>query len=144
MTAIPPLLLLAQGRKPRPRRAPRARPKESTLHCAVAKLLRDHALPDWVWFHVPNGELRDARTGARLKAMGVRPGVPDFALVSPYGSVRFLELKRAGETLSDPQEDFRIHCIRQGIPHAIAYTLEEALTALDHWGCLRVKIGGVR
>ncbi len=28
-------------------------------------------------FHVPNGEARDARTGAVLRSMGVRRGVPD-------------------------------------------------------------------
>ena len=105
MTA-PPLIMIAQGRKPRPRKAPRTAAKEIMLHIAVAKLLRDHCLPDWVWFHVPNGELRDVRTAAKLKRMGVKPGIPDFALVSPYGSVRFLELKRLGEKLSDAQEDF--------------------------------------
>jgi hypothetical protein len=38
VTAIPPLLALAQGRKPRLRRAPRVRSKEITLHMAVAKV----------------------------------------------------------------------------------------------------------
>jgi hypothetical protein len=85
------------------------------------------------------------RTGAKLKALGVRAGVPDIVLVSPCGSVRFLELKRPGETLSDAQEDFRIHCTRHGIAHAIAYDFDQALIALDAWSCLRVKIiGGVR
>jgi hypothetical protein len=68
--------------------------------------------------------------------MGVMAGIPDIVLVSPYGSVRFLELKRAGETLSDSQENFRVHCIRQGIPHAVAFTFDQALAALDAWNCL--------
>jgi hypothetical protein len=38
VTAIPLLLALAQGRKPRLRRAPRVRPKEITWHMAVAKV----------------------------------------------------------------------------------------------------------
>jgi hypothetical protein len=38
VTAITLLLALAQGRKPRLRRAPRVRPKEITLHLAVAKV----------------------------------------------------------------------------------------------------------
>lgn len=143
MTNIPPLLMIAEGRKPRPRKAPRVRPKEATLHCTVAKLLHDHARPEWLWFHVPNGERRDVQTGARLKRMGVKPGVPDFLLISPYGSVRFLELKRTGETLSDSQEEFRVQCIRQGIPHVIAHTLDEALIAFEVWGCLTIKLTGV-
>jgi hypothetical protein len=136
--------MFAEGRKPRLRKAPPIRPREVKLHTDVAKVLRDHCLPDWLWWHTPNGERRDVQTGARLKRMGVKPGVPDFLLISPYGSVRFLELKRIGETLSETQEEFRIFCIRQGIPHAIAWTFDEALTAHDHWGCLRIKIGGGR
>ncbi len=141
---IPPLLMLTEGRRPRPRKAPPIRPREVKLHTDVAKVLRDHCLPEWLWWHTPNGERRDVQTGARLKRMGVKPGVPDILLVSPHGSVRFLELKRIGESLSDLQEDFRIHCIRQGIPLVIAHTLDEALVALDAWGCLRIKIGGGR
>ena len=145
MTAVPPLLAICEGRKPRARKAPAFRPKEHVLHMATAKLLRDHILPEWIWWHTPNGELRDVRTAAKLKALGVRAGVPDIVLVSPCGSVRFLELKRPGETLSDAQEDFRIHCTRHGIAHAIAYDFDQALIALDAWSCLRVKIiGGVR
>jgi hypothetical protein len=53
MTATPPLLMLAQGSKPRPRKAPIFRPLEITLHMTVAKLLREHARPEWVWFHCP-------------------------------------------------------------------------------------------
>jgi len=132
------------SKKARPRKAPAIRPREIRLHLDVARVLREHCLPEWIWFHVPNGERRDVRTGSRLKRMGVRPGVPDFLLISPYGSVRLLELKRSGETLSDAQEEFRIHCIRHGIAHAIAYDIDQALIALDAWSCLRIKIGGGR
>jgi hypothetical protein len=141
--STPPLLMIASGRKPRPRRAPPSRPKEHVLHMATAKLLREHCLPEWIWFHVPNGELRDARIGAKLKALGVRAGVADIVLVSPYGSVNFLELKRAGETLSEAQETFQLHCIRRGIPYSVADSFDEALAFLDALGCLRIKIGGL-
>ena len=33
-----------------------------------------------VFFHVPNGEKRDAVTAGLLRQMGVRPGVADFIL----------------------------------------------------------------
>ena len=103
MSTTLPLLQLMAGKKTRLRKAPVVRPREIRLHLDVARVLREHCLPEWVWFHVPNGERRDVRTGARLKLMGVRPGVPDFLLISPYGSVRLLELKRPLETLSDAQ-----------------------------------------
>jgi hypothetical protein len=41
MNPLPPLLVIAEGRKPRARRAPRVRPKEIELHVTVAHLLRD-------------------------------------------------------------------------------------------------------
>jgi hypothetical protein len=74
MTATPPLLLLAEGRKPRARKAPVPRPKEIALHMAVAKILREHCLPEWQWFHPGSGELRDLKTAVKLKRMGLKPG----------------------------------------------------------------------
>jgi len=140
----PPLLLLAEGRKPRLRRAPRVRPKEIATHMGVAKVLRDHARPEWRWTHVPNGELRDVRTAAKLKQMGVRRGWPDFILVSPRGLLHCLELKRLGEELSDDQEAFRAWCISHGAPHVVAWTFDEALAALDTWGVLRIDIAAMK
>lgn len=81
---------------------------------------------------MPNGGRRDVKEASKFKLMGVKPGVPDFILISPHGSVRFLEIKRVGETLSEAQEDFRMHCTRHGIAHAIAHNIDQALAALDH------------
>jgi hypothetical protein len=142
MTAIPPLLMLIEGRRPRPRKAPVSRPKEIVLHMAVAKMLRDHALPSWQWCHIPSGEARDIRTAVKLKQMGVRRGWPDLVLISPAGLLHCLELKRAGETLTVDQEAFQTWSIKNGVPYVVAYTIDEALVALDVWGCLRIKIGG--
>lgn len=36
------------------------------------------------WFHAPNGEARNARTGAKLKKMGVKKGVPDIFIWRPF------------------------------------------------------------
>ena len=115
-------------------------PKEITIHMQVAGVLRDHAYPYWVWFHPPNGEWRDKRTAAKLKAMGVKPGVPDFVLIAPDNTVRFLELKRHGEHLSEVQQDFQTICIAHSHPYAVANSLEEALAILTDWGCLRVRL----
>lgn len=45
-------------------------------------------------FHVPNGEARDPRTGAALKAMGVRRGVPD--VIVPTARLA-IEMKAPGK-----------------------------------------------
>lgn len=47
-------------------------------------------------FAIPNGGARDAATGARLKAEGVKPGVPDILLPVARQSCHglFIEMKR--------------------------------------------------
>jgi hypothetical protein len=137
---MPPLLQLAIGRKVRARRAPVLRPKESKLHCDVADLLRDHCLPSWRWTFI-NRKAKDAREGAIFKRMGVQRGWGDFELISPEPRPYFLEIKRIGENIEEggDQDDFRIWCIRYGIPHVVAHTFDEAGRALDAWGCLRIK-----
>ncbi len=57
-------------------------------------------------YHVPNGELRDKITAAKLKAMGVVPGIPD--IVFHYRQrTYFFEFKKPGETISKDQK--KIH-----------------------------------
>lgn len=36
-----------------------------------------------MFYHVPNGGKRDAKTAAHMKALGVKPGVPDLCLPIP-------------------------------------------------------------
>jgi VRR-NUC domain len=140
MTAMPPLLQLALGKKTRPRRVPVIRPKESVLHFSVAKLLREHVRPEWRWFHPGSGELRDPVVGAKLKRMGLQKGIPDFVLIPPSGRVCFLELKRIGERLSEEQAAFQTWAIAHGVPYCVAHTLDDALAALSSWDCLRIRI----
>ena len=141
---LPPLLQIAHGRRPRPRKAAVPRPKELALHLAVADVLRRFARADWRWSHFPSGEHRDVRTAAKLKAMGVQRGWPDFTLFDPTGRLHALELKRKGETLTDDQEDFQTWCIARGVPHSVSRSVDEAMMVLDAWGVLHVKIGGQR
>jgi VRR-NUC domain len=139
---MPPLLALAEGRKVRPRKERIPAPKEIALHMCVAKLLKDHCLPEWEWGHIPNGEQRDIRAASKLKAMGVRKGWPDFIFITPYGSVMFLELKREGGSLSGEQDEFRLRCIKRRIPFVVASTIDQVLTTFEEWGCLRVSYAG--
>ncbi len=148
MTA--PLLMIAEGRRPRLRKASTPRPREIELHMQVAALLRRHARSDWQWTHIPNGELRDKRTAGKLKQMGVQAGWPDFVLIPPTGSLHCLELKRDGETLSDAQDDFKMWCVRHGVPYAVCHSMLDVLKAFAAWRCLGddaqvlLAIGGTR
>jgi hypothetical protein len=140
--SMPPLLAICEGRKARARKAPLTAPKEYRLQTDVADVLKDHALPEWRWSHFPAGERRDVRTGARLKRMGLQKGWPDIVLINPAGLFHGLELKRIGQDLTEDQEAFQRWAIRHNVSHSVAYSLDEALAALDYWGCLRIKIGG--
>lgn len=77
---------------------------EFRLTCVVADMLRLRALPGLYWTHLPFGEDRSAKTGARLKRMGTRPGAPDFLLIwigRPIG----LELKALGGRQTETQRE---------------------------------------
>ena len=62
--SVPPLLALAQGRRPRPRKAqnsevrPRDRNAEAQIQAAIVEWIRTVA-PDLIAFHVPNSGLKD-------------------------------------------------------------------------------------
>lgn len=144
MKTLPPLLMLAEGRKPRPRKAPTSAPSEFQTHVTVAKFLRQFARPGWQWTHIPNGEVRDPRIGAKLKSMGTKPGWPDFVLVPPTGQMHALELKAKGGRLSPEQSAFRDWCESHSVPYCLAFSVDEALSALNAWGALdkRVRVGG--
>jgi hypothetical protein len=138
--STPPLLQLIEGRRVRPRKAPAIRQSEFQLQADIVALLRKYRRPDWRFWHTPNGEIRDPRTAAKLKAMGVLPGVPDLLLLAPDGSLRCLECKAHGGRLSDEQEDFRTFCIAREIPYVTAFKIDDALAAFREWGCLTINI----
>src|SRR5271169_2634083 len=87
MTA-PPLLALAAGHRVRPRKAenseprPRDRNAEARIQAAIVEWVRTVA-PQVIVFHVPNGGLRTKAEAARMKWVGVLPGVFDLALILP-------------------------------------------------------------
>jgi hypothetical protein len=116
-------------------------PAEFKIHCMVADTLRRWAAPNWVCTHFPAGEHRSDATGARLKRMGVVPGLPDFLLFPPLGAgdphVHCLELKRRGAKLTEHQAGFALWCKLNGYPHAVAHSYEEAVAVLTGWGVLR-------
>ena len=113
---------------------------ELALQKFAASLLRLNAAPGVLWFHCPNGESRSARTGAKLKAMGVLRGVADLVIVRPGGLVHFLELKTPKGSLSIEQRAFRDMCEYHGVPYAVAISPERVETVLRAWGALRETV----
>jgi hypothetical protein len=129
------------------RRDPLEYKMQIALNDLLKLLLRDGRVD---WWHTPNGELRDVRTAAKLKAMGVRPGVADFFFIwgepeslvgDPHVRIStrnlFLELKRRGAELSEEQEQFRDSVTAKGAYYEVADSIDEAVAILKKYGVLK-------
>ena len=112
--------------------------KERDLHSYTADLLRFTAAPGVLWLHIPNGEQRSARTGAKLKRMGVLAGAADF-LVVVRGQAHFLELKTPKGRQSVAQLSFRTCATGAGSRYAIARSPEEVRNTLEGWAAVSVS-----
>lgn len=113
---------------------------EYRLTCLVADLLRFAAKPGLYWTHMPMGEARSERTGARLKRMGTRAGAPDFLLIwkgRPIG----LELKAEGGRQSQAQRDTEQAWMLAGGLYILARGYQAAVDALDAAGVIRTVHG---
>ena len=91
-------------------------------------------------FAIPNGGHRNVITARKLKAEGVKPGVPDLFLPVPRNGVRglFIEIKRRkGGRLSPEQHDWRDFLLSQGYGVEICKGWEEARDVLIDY--LRLK-----
>ena len=130
-------------------RHPAATPdKEVNMQIELADKLRWCLRENVCWFHVPNGEIRNKRTAAKLKAMGVQPGVADLLFMwkryseGSEGShtecgVLFLELKLPGRTASEPQIMFGRRARDAGADYVVARSVGQALEILDSHALLR-------
>ena len=115
-------------------------PPEFNLHVMVADTLGRWVNPDWQYTHIASGEFRTEATARRLKRMGVKPGWPDFILLSPAGVPYFMELKRPGGKLSEHQAVFSQWCVAHGVAFAICDTYEGVLKQLKGWNVVRSGI----
>jgi hypothetical protein len=138
--AAPATALVSALTSRRPSLRPRYRPMpvaELDTHLAVVDLLEKCRDPRWEYSHFPAGEKRDMRTGAILKAMGLKPGWPDFIFVGPLGDLRFLEVKSTYGELSEAQQAFFARMRSRGIECRVARSIDEAIRILTGWGVVR-------
>ncbi len=80
------------------------------------------AHPDLALLHaIPNGGHRSKVAGAKMKAEGVRRGVPDLCLPVPRGRWHglYIELKTAGGTVSEEQRWWLVQLQRRGYRVAV-------------------------
>ena len=117
-------------------------PYEIALHGLVVDTLTRWASDGWFFTHFPGGGLRDAKTAAKLKRMGTKPGVPDLILFAPdpLRGVHFIELKRRGGRLSPAQQVFADWAHDHGYAHEVIADFDSALVVLRGWGAIRTEI----
>lgn len=112
-------------------------PSEHKLQVALIDYLSIAGRPDLFWFAVPNQSNRHISNATRMKAEGVRSGIPDLCFMLPAGRVAWLEMKTSKGTLSDTQKSFRDRALSLGHAWAMARSVDEALPHLTEWGVLK-------
>lgn len=86
-------------------------------------------------YHIPNGGERAAATAARLKAEGVKAGVPDVCLPVARGEYHglYVEMK-AGKNKPTPQQVWWLDQLKkQGYLTAVAYNFNEAAEVITKY-----------
>ena len=120
-------------RKPKPKRK---RPEDS-FQSKLMKELTYRLRPEVIVAAIPNGGFRHRRTAAILKATGVKRGITDLVFIYEEGQTAWLELKTGKVPLSDEQLGIQYRMKTMGHRHAVARTIDEALTQLDAWELLK-------
>jgi hypothetical protein len=95
-----------------------------------------HQYPALRWlYHCPNGEYRSKATAKRLKAMGVKPGVPDLILPVPMHGYTGLviELKMGKNTPSPDQRRWLEHFASIGWKTAVHYSCDAAISEIEEY-----------
>ena len=116
----------------------------TSLHIPLVAMLRWCLRPDVIWRHYPAGELRDKRTAAKLKAMGVLAGSADleFFYRNATGApcLLFLELKLPRRKPSEAQDAFALAVKLLGAEYEVACTIDEAIGVIGKRGLIRSNV----
>lgn len=112
--------------------------KEDDLQRACANYLRLQ-YPAVLFFHVPNGGSRNRIEAAKLKGMGVLPGVSDLVILEPreYRGVKpcglLIELKAKGGKLAGSQESFITEVQVRGYMAAVVWSFDGFKNLIDEY-----------
>ncbi len=105
----------------------------SLMHWAV---FMENKYPELeLLYHVPNGGKRDRTTAAKLKAEGVKAGVPDLVLPVGRGGYLglYIEMKVGKNKTTENQEYWLKKLTEQGYRTAVCYGWEEASAVLEDY-----------
>lgn len=119
-------------------------PTESQEQQAVIKWADLQTLPNFtikigaLLFAIPNGGKRFGREAVRLKAEGVRSGVPDLYFAYPCNGYHglFIEMKRSKKSAShvdDKQVQWQERLNKAGYLSVICYGAEDAIRTISNY-----------
>lgn len=93
---------------------------------------REFGLPEGLLFAVPNGGMRNRVVAAKLKAEGVRVGIPDMLLAAPNGDYHglFVEHKIRPRKPSIEQERVINDLRDQGYQVTVSYSYDETVKSI--------------
>ena len=95
--------------------------------------------PDIFVFHIPNGEKRHPKIGAKLKKMGVRAGVADLYIMDyklfiemkkPYKKIKNL---KENAYLTENQIQFKKKALKTNHAYIIAYGFKDAVEKFENY-----------
>lgn len=89
-----------------------------------------------IMHHIPNGGSRNKIEAARLKAQGVKSGVPDISLPVARKGFHglYIELKRQkGGVVSESQSKWLGALMEQGYMVAVCYGAEQAIKVIKEY-----------
>lgn len=98
--------------------------------------LQEQAHPELrMLHHIPNGGQRSKATAGRLKAAGVKSGVPDLCLPVPRGGYHglYIELKVGKNKPTQNQREWLEALKGYGFYTAVCYGFSEAVATLEKY-----------
>ena len=122
----------------RHRRVKAPEPSELQLHISLVAYFQRMKFPDSVGEHSPNGEMRDKRTGAKLKAMGTLPGAADYTITRRAAwsldclpEVFKIEFKHRGGKQSEAQKAYQKAIVACGAIYVVIDDIDEGIKFLE-------------
>ena len=95
-------------------------------------------------YHIPNEGKRSAAMGARLKAEGLKAGVPDVCLPTAHGGYigLYIEMKVKPNKPTEHQKQWLRDLRKAGHMTAVCYSWEEAKNLIEEYIRLPLTLKG--
>ena len=122
---------------------PKGLGQEDHIHKSFAAIVKGYEVFNRLncsfWSYDASGENRNAKTGALLKAKGLKKGQPDYHFKTLREGIThyiYIEFKTDKGKQSDSQKAFEKDCVGSNEKYYIARSVEEGLDILKKEGIL--------